>query len=65
MHSRQELGRSANPDELALALLAAVQGGILLSQIRRNTRPLEIALDTMIDHIESLTTSRRRSRTMS
>jgi AcrR family transcriptional regulator len=54
MYDRGELSPSAKPDELAVALLAAVQGGILLSQIHRDTRPMEIALDTAIDHIESL-----------
>jgi TetR/AcrR family transcriptional regulator, transcriptional repressor for nem operon len=55
MHDRGEL--SADPDDLALAMLAAVQGGLLLSQMRRDTAPLEIAVDTMIDHIESLVTT--------
>jgi hypothetical protein len=28
---------------------------MLLAQVRRATRPLEVALDTMLDHIQSLT----------
>jgi AcrR family transcriptional regulator len=55
MRSRGELTSDAKPDALAVALLATVQGGILLSQVYRKTKPMEIALDTMIDHIESLT----------
>jgi TetR/AcrR family transcriptional regulator, transcriptional repressor for nem operon len=62
MYSRGELIPNAKPDELALAMLAAVQGGILLSQIHRETRPMEVALDTIIDHIESLVARPRRSR---
>lgn len=54
MHERGELARDADPDRLATALLAAVEGGFLLTQVRRNTRPLEAALDAMLDHIESL-----------
>ncbi|MGE5091684.1 MAG: TetR/AcrR family transcriptional regulator [Bacillota bacterium] len=54
MRSRGELLPGARPDDLALAVLAAAQGGILLAQIHRETRPLETALDTIIDHIESL-----------
>jgi TetR/AcrR family transcriptional repressor of nem operon len=54
MRARGELGRDADPDHLALATLAAVQGGLLLTQLRRDTAPLEAALDTMIDRIESL-----------
>lgn len=57
MKARGELAPSAKPDELAVAVLAAVQGGILLSQIHRETRPMEIALDLIIDHIESLGTA--------
>lgn len=38
-------------DRLALALLGAAQGGLLLSQIRRDATPLAMSLDVMIDHI--------------
>lgn len=54
MQLRGELIARANPDDLAVAVLATVQGGILLSQVHRDTTPMEIALDTMIAHIESL-----------
>jgi hypothetical protein len=54
MHGRGDLPASANPDDLALAMLAAIQGGILLTQIYRETRPMEVALDTLLAHIESL-----------
>ena len=63
MQARGELAPDVRPDELAVALLAVVQGGILLSQIHRKTTPMEIALDTMIDHIASLTVPARRPRT--
>lgn len=55
MHRRGELADAADPDRLALALLAAVQGGLLLTQVRCDTAPLEAAIDAMLDHIESLT----------
>jgi AcrR family transcriptional regulator len=55
MHERGELRASADPDRLATALLAAVQGGLLLTQLRRDPTPLEAAIDAMLDHIESLT----------
>jgi TetR/AcrR family transcriptional regulator, transcriptional repressor for nem operon len=54
MQARGELG-SADPDELALATLAALQGGLLLAQVQRDTRPLEVALDAMLDRIQALT----------
>jgi len=54
MRERGELHPSADPDRLALALLAALQGGLLLTHTRRDTAPLEAALDAMLDRIASL-----------
>ncbi|HET7492701.1 MAG TPA: TetR/AcrR family transcriptional regulator, partial [Bradyrhizobium sp.] len=51
MRERGELAASANPRELALALLSAVEGGLLLAKTTRSSRPLEIALDMAIDHV--------------
>lgn len=51
MRERGALSRSANPQELATALLTAVQGGLLLSKTTQSNRPLEIAIDMAIDHI--------------
>jgi AcrR family transcriptional regulator len=42
---------SSNLAELAEAMLAALQGGLLLAQTARSTRPLELALDMAIDHV--------------
>lgn len=36
---------------LATAMLAALQGGLLLAQTTRSTRPLELALDMAIGHV--------------
>lgn len=55
MQQRGELAADADPAELAVAMLAAVQGGLLLSQVRRDPAPLRIAVDTMIDHLHALT----------
>lgn len=55
MQERGELAADADPAELAVAMLAAVQGGLLLSQVRRDPAPLRIAVDTMIDHLHALT----------
>jgi TetR/AcrR family transcriptional repressor of nem operon len=54
MQARGDLPESIDADDLALALLAALQGGLLLTQIRRDTRPLEVALDAMLERIETL-----------
>ena len=54
MHARGRLAHDADPDTLALALLAALQGGLLLTQIQRDTKPLEAALNAMLDLITRL-----------
>jgi TetR/AcrR family transcriptional regulator, transcriptional repressor for nem operon len=54
MHERGELPAEVDPDRLALALLAAHQGGLVLTQVRRDPMPLEAALDAMIDHVAEL-----------
>ena len=40
---------SVDPDRLATAILAAVQGGLMLSQPERSSWPLEAALDSLLD----------------
>jgi TetR/AcrR family transcriptional regulator, transcriptional repressor for nem operon len=55
MQRRGELRSGAKPAELAEALMASLQGGLLLTQAQRTHRPLQVALATMIDYIESLT----------
>jgi AcrR family transcriptional regulator len=54
MRARGGLTSETDPDTLALALLAALQGGLLLAQIDRDTKPLEAALDTMLDLVARL-----------
>jgi len=51
MRERGELAASADPHDLALALLSAVEGGLLLAKTTRSSRPLEIAIDMAIDHV--------------
>jgi TetR/AcrR family transcriptional regulator, transcriptional repressor for nem operon len=54
MYDRGELPPRVDPDRLALALLAAHQGGLVLTQVRRDPAPLEAALDEMIEHVAEL-----------
>jgi len=53
MQERRILSRRAAPRDLAVALVSALQGGLLLAQTSRSSRPLELALDMAIDHIAS------------
>jgi TetR/AcrR family transcriptional regulator, transcriptional repressor for nem operon len=55
MQERGELAPAADPDQLATAMLAALQGGLLLAQVERSVRPLATALDVMIALTQSLT----------
>jgi AcrR family transcriptional regulator len=43
----------ADPEQLAVELLAAVQGGLLLSRAEGNPRPLEQALDGALAHLRA------------
>jgi TetR/AcrR family transcriptional regulator, transcriptional repressor for nem operon len=51
---RGQLAPAADLDQLATAMLAALQGGLLLAQVERSVRPLAAALDGMIALIQSL-----------
>jgi TetR/AcrR family transcriptional regulator, transcriptional repressor for nem operon len=42
------LPAGTSPDNLGVTLLAALQGGLLLAQVQRDTGPLETALDTIL-----------------
>src|ERR1700742_1265054 len=54
MHARGDLPADTDPEDLALAMLAALQGGLLLTQLQRDTRPLEVTLNAMLDRVEDL-----------
>ena len=58
MSERGELSTVANPHDLALALLSAVQGGLLLAKTTHSSRPLELSLDMAIDHVVRHVTAR-------
>lgn len=51
MRERGELSADADPERLALGVLAAVQGGLLLTQVRHDSDALEAALDLAIDGV--------------
>ena len=60
MRDRGQLVPAVDPGQLATAMLAALEGGLLLAQIERNTRPLAAALDVMITLTESLAPPRQQ-----
>lgn len=51
MRADGELAADADPQLLATAVMAALQGGLLLSQTTHGVEPLELALDMAIDHV--------------
>lgn len=53
MHDRGDLLPTADPDVLANALLAALQGGLLLAQTLRRAGPLRDSLQAAVAHLET------------
>jgi TetR/AcrR family transcriptional repressor of nem operon len=53
MQLQGKLDPSADPSVLAAATLAAIQGGLILTQTRRDPRQLEIALDAAYSHLRA------------
>jgi TetR/AcrR family transcriptional regulator, transcriptional repressor for nem operon len=51
MRTHGDLLPTADPDDLAYALLTSMQGGMLLTQSLRDLHPLEAALDTALTRI--------------
>jgi TetR/AcrR family transcriptional repressor of nem operon len=51
MIDRGEVSADADPCDLATSIMSALQGGLLLAQTHRTTRPLELALDMALNHI--------------
>ncbi len=46
LHADGNLPSGIDPDDLATALLATLQGGLLLAQVQQSPRPFEIAINT-------------------
>ena len=51
MRDNGELAAETDPDELALTVISALQGGLLMAQATRSARPLELALDMAVQHM--------------
>lgn len=51
MRKSKTIKASADPKALAGAMLAAIQGGLLLAKTARSSKPLELALDMALSHV--------------
>ena len=48
LHADGKLPPGIGPDDLAVTLLATLEGGTLLAQVHRSSRPFETAVDTLL-----------------
>jgi Transcriptional regulator LmrA/YxaF-like, C-terminal domain len=53
MQAKGTLKPDANPDDLAISLMAAVQGGYLLANTAHDIRPMEISIDLALEQLKS------------
>jgi hypothetical protein len=53
MQAKGSLKPGADPGQLAIGLMAALQGGYLLSNTAHDVRPMEIAIDQALEHLKS------------
>ncbi|WP_169982760.1 MULTISPECIES: TetR/AcrR family transcriptional regulator [unclassified Microbispora] len=53
MRESGELDPGTDPRELAVAVIAALQGGYLLAETMQDERPLMVALDMALDHVKA------------
>jgi AcrR family transcriptional regulator len=53
MQAKGALISGAEPDALAVGLIAAVQGGYLLANTAHDVRPMEISIDLALEHLRS------------
>jgi TetR/AcrR family transcriptional regulator, transcriptional repressor for nem operon len=51
MRDNGELTAGVDVDDLALTVMSALQGGLLMAQTTRSARPLELALEMALGHI--------------
>ena len=57
MRDRGDLRPDADPDRLSYAIMAALQGGMLLGQTARDATPLRAALTSVLDYLRSYATA--------
>jgi hypothetical protein len=57
MHRRGELSGEADVRQLAVALLAAHQGGTLLTHVTGSAEPFKASVDAALDYVASFVAS--------
>ncbi|CAN5508016.1 TetR/AcrR family transcriptional regulator [soil metagenome] len=53
MHANNDIGPNADPDALATMTLASAIGGLVLTQLNRDTQPLQTAMDVLLGCLQS------------
>jgi len=61
MRDNGELTAAADPAELALTVLSALQGGLLMAQTLRSARPVELAVNMALGHVSTYRRSPKRA----
>lgn len=61
MKARGELRAEADPAKLAVAVMTSIEGGFLLTQTRKTTQPLQIALQVAFSYARSFATSTEKT----
>ena len=61
MRARGELRSDAEVGDIALAVLSAIQGGLLLSRSAKSNQPLELAFDMALAHVAARTVAAKPS----
>jgi AcrR family transcriptional regulator len=56
MQAKGTLSPKADPGQLAIGIMAALQGGYLLANTAHDVRPMEIGLDLALEHLSSYLT---------
>lgn len=56
MQAKGTLSPKANPEQLAIGVMAALQGGYLLANTDHDVRPMEIGLDLALEYLSSYLT---------
>ena len=61
MRERGELATQADPTTLAMAVMASIQGGLPLTQTRKTSHALRVALDAALLYLRSFAAEQRPS----